>query len=162
MKAGPSEAPLTSAIRLATQATWQLEQGKLADAVRSADSAHRVLPWVSQVPPVWWEVLTGPIEVYLAGWQAARDGHGGDESRLARVARRRIRALRQWSRIYPVARPMSDYFNGRLELLAGRDDSASRLFRRARDAARSRGIAHYERLSAEALARCRPLQTKPI
>jgi ATP/maltotriose-dependent transcriptional regulator MalT len=158
-----SDSPLTLAIRAATSAALEMRQGRLTSALVAADRVHRLLPWASQVPPVWPDVLTNPIEVYLAAWQAARDARGADAGRLARVARRRIRALRSWGRLFPVARPIADYFTGRAEWLAGRVDQSAALFQRAQEGARARGLSHYEALSADALATLRrPLQTSAM
>lgn len=158
--ASASESPLTSAIRAATSAALELSRGGLPAALDASDRAHRFLPWVSQVPPVWSEVLTAPIEVYLAAWQAALNTESGDASRLGRLAQKRIRALCSWARIYPVAQPFADYYSAQAESLAGRDARAVELWQRARAGAKARGLSNYERLSAEALAAPRrPLQT---
>jgi tetratricopeptide (TPR) repeat protein len=157
-----SDSPLTLAIRAATTASYELERGHLSEALALADGAHRALPWVSQVPPVWPEVLTAPIEVYLRAWQMERDAHAR-ASRVSRLARRRIRALRSWARIYPVARPIADYYSAQAARLCEREQQATALFQRARDGARARGLGHYERLSTEALdTPRRPLQSSAI
>ena len=75
--------------------------------------------------------------------------HGVEHHRHA--ARRRIRALRGWARIYPVAQPLADYYSAREAWLSDRDEKATELFERARHGARSRGLGHYERLGAEAI-----------
>jgi serine/threonine protein kinase/tetratricopeptide (TPR) repeat protein len=151
---GPSgaDSPLTSAIRAATTAELLLKRGQLPDALSSAERAHDFLPWASQVPPVWSDVLTTPIEVYLAAWQAAVQADPSRAGRLGRVARRRIRALQSWARIYPVAQPLADYYSGQAEALSGHDARAVELWQRARAGAKARGLADYERLSAAALA----------
>jgi hypothetical protein len=146
------ESPLTSAIRAATTAELELKRGFLPAALSAADRAHRFLPWASQVPPVWSDALTSPIEVYLAAWQAAAETEPARAGRVARVARRRIRALQSWARIYPIARPLADYYSARAEWLSGRDARATELWQRARAGAKARGLADYERLSACALA----------
>ncbi|MGC4086581.1 MAG: hypothetical protein QM756_01550 [Polyangiaceae bacterium] len=69
MKAGPSEAPLTSTDAPGhpdNVAAGARQAGRMPCA-RPDQRRIACCPWVSQVPPVWWEVLTRPIEVYLAG-----------------------------------------------------------------------------------------------
>jgi tetratricopeptide (TPR) repeat protein len=157
-----SESPLTLAIRAATAARVELAQGRLATALRAADEVHRILPWVSQVPPVWPDVLTAPIEVYLAAWQAARDARAGD-ARLASITKRRVRALESWSRLYPVARPIADYFSGRAEALLGNQERAAVLLERAHEGARARALGYYGVAAGDALAELRkPRQTSPM
>ena len=158
----PSESPLTLAIRAATAARLALAQGELPAAVTAADEVHRILPWVSQVPPVWPDVLTAPLEVYLSAWQTARDTPAG-AARFSSVAKRRVRALEGWSRLYPVARPIADYFSGRAQALLGDYERAAVLLERAHEGARARSLAHYAAAAGEALAELRkPRQTSAI
>ena len=103
------------------------------------------------------DVLTAPLEVYLSAWQAAREARSKNLARLRRTAERRIRSLKAWARIYPVAQPIADYFSARAAELAGPEREASELFESARAGAEARGLRHYERLGAEALSARRAL-----
>jgi serine/threonine protein kinase len=156
------ESPLTLAIRHTTGASFELARGRLAEALELAARAHRALPWASQVPPVWPDVLTAPIEVYLSAWQASQSEGSGDLGRLSRVAKRRIASLRAWARIYPVAQPMADYFSARAAELSGREQEAATLFERARSGAEARGLRYYERLATEALGARRALASSAM
>ncbi|MFZ5897034.1 MAG: serine/threonine-protein kinase PknK [Myxococcota bacterium] len=161
-EASPADSPLTLAIRAATNANIELERGRLTEALANADAAHRALPWVAQVPPVWPDVLTVPLEVYLRAWQAANESNSDDAVRLARIARRRIRSLKAWAQVYPVAQPLADYYAGAAARLSQREADAKELFERARAGANARGLRYYERLGEDALALRRPIQSSAI
>ena len=158
----PSDSPLILAIRSATEARWELAHDRLEQALAAADAAHRALPWMSQVPPVWPDVLTAPLDVYLSAWQAAQGSPAGNGWRIARKAKRRIRALKAWAQIYPVAQPLADYYAARAAALSDRAGEARELFERARAGAEARGLRYYERLGAEAVSERRPLQSSPM
>ena len=110
-------------------------RGDLEAAVEAADEAMRHADPAS-VPGNTPIILAGPALAYLAAWEAALTGAPALALRRRAQARRQLRALRLWSRLNPIGRPLVDLLHARAADLDGRGAAA--------DAARHAALARAE------------------
>jgi class 3 adenylate cyclase/tetratricopeptide (TPR) repeat protein len=123
---------------IVTYAFLALARLRRGEPDRALEAAGRAAELIAQVPPsaiAALEGYAGVAEVYLALWEAGEAESLG----AAKAAPQACAALYRFARVFPIARPRADLWQGRADWLGGRRGRASRLWRR--------GLAVAERLS---------------
>ena len=141
----PPELRLTRAALLVALTLAEAWSGRLERACRRGEEAYRCYGVSTAVPPPCNQFLEAPIEAYVTAWRQARAA--GDVLAVS-TSRRRARALAReigrWARLYPIGRPMADFYRGEVAALDGAGRRARRAWRRCLQRARALRMPWYE------------------
>ncbi|MEW5957938.1 MAG: AAA family ATPase [Chloroflexota bacterium] len=128
-----------------------LRRGEAAPALAAADHALHLMAQTSPTSFLSLPGYAGVVETFLTLWEA-----DPGNSRLKEAARCAGRALRSYTRVFPIGQPQAWLWQGVFEWLSGRPARARKLWLKSRQAARRLDMPYVEGLAHDALGRHLP------
>jgi tetratricopeptide (TPR) repeat protein len=128
-----------------------LRQGEMILAQHAADrAAFLVAQLWAPTAHYLLEGYAGVAEVYLTLWEAKRDLAAAERKALVKSVHQACKALRKFSRVFPIGQPRAWLWRGVYEWLAGKPRKAHKAWQKSLAAAErlgmpyEKGLAHYE------------------
>jgi len=139
------DSSLTELLSQGMLATVQWRQGQFEQARQSADSTARLLalafiPVFSSL-----DAYSSVANVYLELWQKSQAQQ--EKSEMKALARQACRALHQFVRIYPIAKPRAWLWQGLYDWLDGKPNRARRAWQKSLLAAQKLAMPYDEALA---------------
>ena len=116
-------------------------------------AAETTAHWIAQTSPTTFysfEGYAGAAKAYLALWEAGGDQSPAEREALAKSARQACKTLREFARVFPVARPRAWLWQGLYDCLDGKLRRARKAWHKSlAEAVRlgmpyEQGLTHYE------------------
>jgi tetratricopeptide (TPR) repeat protein/tRNA A-37 threonylcarbamoyl transferase component Bud32 len=101
-----------------------LRRGELEQALQHADLAEKIIAQSRPSAPYAIDGYSTVVEVYLSQWESASKPE--DQKQAVRMARKTLRHLEGFARVFPVGRPRYWLWKGLAEWLAGNRGRAQR------------------------------------